>query len=195
MTRATLLDFGMGNLRSVARALERAGAEVSVSETLDDDAELLVVPGQGAFGSCLTSLGSRLEEIGDWITAGRRYLGICLGLQILYEASEEDPHGEGLGLFAGKVLRLPDRVKIPHIGWNEVASTSGDGSFAGIEAATRFYFVHSYAAEISPETVATSEHGVVFTAAAARGNVFASQFHPEKSGDVGHTLLRNVIAR
>src|SRR5438093_9858235 len=120
VTRLAVLDFGMGNLRSVAKALERVGATVDVTTSVPNDADGLVVPGQGAFASCLVNLGpAGRDAIAAWISSGRPYLGICLGFQVLFESSQEGG-GPGLGVFEGKVVRFPDGLKIPHIGWNEV---------------------------------------------------------------------------
>ena len=193
MTRVAVLDFGMGNLRSVAKALERAGADVAVTGAVPDDADALVVPGQGAFASCLVNLGPQKDAVEGWIRSGRPFLGICLGLQILFESSQEGG-GPGLGVFSGKVVRFPDGVKIPHIGWNEVTPTRDVALFEGIESGARFYFCHSFYPEASPaDAAATSDYGVAFACAVQRDNVAAVQFHPEKSGDHGLALLGNFL--
>lgn len=195
MTAVRVLDFGMGNLRSVAKALERAGGQVSVAPELDPDADLLVVPGQGAFGSCVVNLGERLKEIAGWIEDGRAYFGICLGLQILFDGSEEEPAAAGVGVLPGVVRALPRDVKIPHIGWNDVVASPSATLFDEIDPRARFYFVHSfYADPVDPDDVAaTTEYGVAFCSAVERGNMWATQFHPEKSGDVGLALLGTVV--
>jgi imidazole glycerol phosphate synthase glutamine amidotransferase subunit len=192
--KITVLDFGMGNLRSVAKALERAGGDVTVSETVDPRASALVVPGQGHFGACVANLGARIDEVREWIASGRPYLGLCLGLQILFEGSEESPE-EGLSVFGGEVVKLPGGVKVPHIGWNEVRASGGARLFAGIAPGTRFYFVHSYypAPDDDGVAAATTEYGVEFCCAVERENVFATQFHPEKSSDAGAILLNNFV--
>ena len=194
-SRITVLDFGMGNLRSVAKALERAGAEVDVSTVVDAGADGLVVPGQGAFGSCIANLGEQLQSVREWIGDGRPYLGICLGLQVLFDSSEESRE-PGAGIFDGPVRRLPGGMKIPHIGWNEVFAREKATLFEGIDPGTRFYFVHSfYPDPIDVEIVAaTTDYGLEFCCAAERENVFATQFHPEKSGEDGHKLLGNFLA-
>jgi glutamine amidotransferase len=183
----------MGNLRSVAKALERAGAAVEVTPEVLPDADALVVPGQGAFSSCVTNLGPRMADVVGWISSGRPYLGICLGLQVLLEHSEEGSV-DGPGVLAGKVRRLPDGVKIPHIGWNEVRPTKPAPIFRGIEPGTRFYFVHSYYPDPTEDVVAaTTDYGVEFCCAVWRENMVATQFHPEKSGDPGLRLLGNFL--
>jgi len=194
MTRLAVLDFGMGNLRSVAKALERVGATVDVTPSVPPDADALVVPGQGAFASCLVNLGpAGRDSIASWIASGRPYLGICLGFQVLFESSQEGG-GPGLGHFEGKVVRFPDGLKIPHIGWNEVRPSVDAGLFAGIDAGTRFYFCHSFYPDASPGVVsARTDYGVEFACAASRENVHAVQFHPEKSGEPGLALLANFV--
>lgn len=194
MTRVAVLDFGMGNLRSVAKALERVGAEVDVGPDVPGDAEALVVPGQGAFGSCLVNLGEkRQSEIRRWIADGKPFLGICLGLQVLFASSEEGG-GPGLEILDGKVVRFPEGLKIPHIGWNEVRATREVPLFAGIEPGARFYFCHSFYPDADPDAVsATSDYGVEFCCAVWRDNVHAVQFHPEKSGEHGLALLGNFL--
>ena len=195
MTALTVLDFGMGNLRSVAKALERAGGQVTVSTEVDPAADLLVVPGQGAFGSCVVNLGERLKEIAAWIAEGRPYFGICLGLQILFDGSEEEPGAAGVGVLPGVVRALPRDVKIPHIGWNVVVASPSATLFDGIAPGARFYFVHSFYADPADgvDVAATTEYGLAFCSAVERGNVWATQFHPEKSAEVGLALLGNVV--
>ncbi len=193
VTRLAVLDFGMGNLRSVAKALERVGATVDVTRRVPADADALVVPGQGAFGSCLVNLGPQKDAIAAWIGDGRPFLGICLGLQILFESSQEGG-GPGLGAFDGKVVRFPDGLKIPHIGWNEVRPARDAPLFDGIEPGARFYFCHSFYPDAATAVVsATSGYGVEFCCAVWRENVHAVQFHPEKSGDHGLALLANFL--
>jgi len=198
-----LVDLGLGNLRSVARALERAGAVVSVSGRADDvrRAERLVVPGQGAFRDCAVAIAGEFgESLLERIATGVPYLGICLGMQMLFESSEEAPGARGLGLFDGEVVRLRPQgvdavsgapLKIPHMGWNEVR-----GSHPLLPARDYFYFVHSYQARPSDSqlVVATAEHGETICAAVARDNVFACQFHPEKSSDAGARVLERFLA-
>jgi imidazole glycerol-phosphate synthase subunit HisH len=204
--RVVILDYGSGNLRSAERAVRRVGAEVEV--TADRDAALaadgLVVPGVGAFAACMAGLlsvgGDRI--IGTRLAGGRPVLGICVGMQILFERGVE--HGveaKGTGEWPGTVERLHADV-VPHMGWNTVRAAAGSDLFAGLDTDTRFYFVHSYAlrkweldsglAGQQPK-VTWSRHGEDFVAAAENGPLWATQFHPEKSGDAGAHLLGNWL--
>jgi glutamine amidotransferase len=204
-----VLDYGSGNLRSAERALTRVGADVEVTADLDRAAEAdgLVVPGVGAYAACMAGIDGTGAGpvIADRVAAGRPVLGICVGHQVMFAAGEE--HGvttKGLGLVAGTVRRL-DAERVPHMGWNTVTPPKGSTLFAGIAPDARFYFVHSYAAMPSEPAdsggtghdirVATAVHGEPFIAAfeSADGVLAGTQFHPEKSGDVGATLLRNWI--
>ena len=205
--RIVVLDYGSGNLRSAQRALQRAGAEVAV--TADTVAALnadgLVVPGVGAFAACMAGLRS---VRGDWIigrrlAGGRPVLGICVGMQVLFSRGvEHEVHTEGCGEWPGTVERLKADV-LPHMGWNTVTPPPGSRLFVGLGADARFYFVHSYAARrwelessepLPPPLVTWAEHGEPFVAAVENGPLWATQFHPEKSGDAGAQLLRNWIA-
>jgi imidazole glycerol-phosphate synthase subunit HisH len=192
-----VLDYGMGNLRSVARAVERAGGRAVVtSDPVDvERAAALVVPGVGAFGACMRNLrmAGLDETIQGFPRSGRPLLGVCLGMQVLFESSEEDPD-PGLGLFPGVVRRLPSSVKVPHMGWNDVLWRTPHPFADGIPSGTHFYFVHSFAPDPTPEvTVGESIHGRRFAAAVARDNIFATQFHPEKSGPAGLTIYENIL--
>jgi imidazole glycerol-phosphate synthase subunit HisH len=200
MTRppVALLDYGVGNLHSAAKALDRAGAEVRVVPTVAEAAGAagLVVPGVGAYGACLTGLGSAggAAAVATWLDGGRPLLGICVGMQLLFEASEEGPVADGVGVVPGKIRRLTGPMKIPHIGWDEVTVRPGSRLFAGLGDGTRFYFVHSYAPEADGEAVAAvCDYGGRFAAAVEHGNLFGTQFHPEKSGAAGLTLLANFV--
>jgi len=206
MKRVTVLDYGSGNLRSAVRALERAGADVTLSSDRADaqDCDGLVVPGVGAYAACMAGLRSvhGHEVIGRRLAGGRPVLGICVGMQILFERGVE--HGvetEGCGEWPGTVDRL-DAPVVPHMGWNVVDVPEGSTLFEGIEG-ERFYFVHSYATRrwelethgrTRPPLVTWSEHGGdPFVAAVENGPLSATQFHPEKSGDAGAALLRNWV--
>ena len=201
MTRppVAVLDYGVGNLHSAAKALDRAGADVRVVATVGeaDGAAGLVVPGVGAYGACLTGLASAggAAAVARWLEDGRPLLGICVGMQLLFEASEEGPVADGVGVVPGKIRRLTGGVKIPHIGWDEVTVRPGSRLFARIGDGTRFYFVHSYAPEPDGEAVAAvCDYGGRFGAAVEHGNLFGTQFHPEKSGAAGLALLANFVA-
>jgi glutamine amidotransferase len=197
--RVVILDYGMGNLRSVARAVERTGGEPVVTADPSEAAagDALVVPGVGAFGACMAGLThAGLDRVVvEAATGNRPVLGVCLGMQVLYGASEESPGVAGLGLLRGTVRRLPATARVPHMGWNEVRWVSPHPLTAGIDDGARFYFVHSYAADPQPGVaVGVTEHGREVAAAIARGNVFATQFHPEKSGDAGLQIYANLVA-
>ncbi len=178
----------MGNLRSVAKALEAVGADVEVTTdgATIDAAEALCVPGQGIFSRCVTNLRAYGLDttLRDWITEGRPYLGICLGMQVLFESSTENGPVEGLGLVPGAVTRLPDGVSVPHIGWNEV---NGE----------HYYFDHSYAVHPADEAIVDGwcEHGETFAASISTGSILGVQFHPEKSADAGLALLKRWVSR
>jgi glutamine amidotransferase len=200
MTRppVAVLDYGVGNLHSAAKALDRAGAEVRVVPTVAEagGAAGLVVPGVGAYGACLNGLASAggAAAVAGWLEGGRPLLGICVGMQLLFEASEEGPVSDGVGVVPGKIRRLTGPVKIPHIGWDEVTVRPGSRLFAGLGDGTRFYFVHSYAPEPDGAAVAAvCEYGGRFAAAVEHGNLFGTQFHPEKSGQAGLALLANFV--
>lgn len=184
--RVAVLDHGMGNLRSVAKALEAAGAEAVVTsepETIRS-CDSLCVPGQGIFGRCMTNLArARLQDVvRGWIGEARPYLGICLGMQVLFETSEEGDGHDGLGLLQGAVRRLPSGVRVPHMGWNTVR-----GEY--------FYFDHSYAAFPEDPSIVTGwcEHGERFAAEVRQGSILGVQFHPEKSAAAGIDLLKGWV--
>jgi len=191
-------DLGSGNLRSVEKALAAVGAGVRVSADPDvvAGADRLVVPGQGAFGACAVALnrggGALRQALRAFLETGRPYFGICIGMQLLFETSEENPDAQGLGVLPGRVRRFAARpgLKIPHMGWNQTRRSPSAGD--GVPDGAFYYFVHSYYPDPArPEDVAlTSEHGTPFCAAVARGPIFATQFHPEKSQAAGLALLR-----
>ncbi len=185
----------MGNLRSVARAVERVGGEAVVTskpaEALGSDA--MVVPGVGHFAACMSGLRERRLDaaVGEFAGSDRPLLGVCLGMQVLFEHSEEGDV-PGLGVIAGEVIRLPGDVKVPHMGWNEVRWEGSHPLSPG--HAGQYYFVHSYVCvPREPVAVGRTEYGTSFVAAIGRDNVFATQFHPEKSGDEGIEIYRNLV--
>jgi imidazole glycerol-phosphate synthase subunit HisH len=184
-----ILDYGMGNLRSVMRALQHVGADAELTDdaAVIGRADAVVVPGVGRFGACMRNVRPLAGALRALASSGRPVFGVCLGLQVLFEGSEEDDD-DGLGLLPGRSRRLTagDGVKVPHMGWNEVRWTARHPFVDGIATGTRFYFVHSYAVDLDPGlTVGAAEHGRPFSAVVARENVFATQFHPEKSGEAG----------
>jgi glutamine amidotransferase len=197
--RIAVADYGAGNLVSIARALEVVGAEPIVIRDAEAlrGADALIVPGVGAAGPAMERLRRRglVEPIRAWIAAGRPFLGICLGLQLLFDRSDEDG-ALTLGALAGRTVRLDGAPTLPHIGWNTVDQlVPGQPLFAGIETGTSFYFVHSYvAAPLDPAIVlAESEHGSRFPAAIGAGSLLGVQFHPERSGADGLRLLANFV--
>lgn len=198
-----LIDYGAGNLRSVANALRALGVEPRVISAGPDlgDITHLVLPGVGSFGDCMAELESRglVGPIRDWVAAGKPYLGICLGYQILFDSSEETPGVKGLGLIPGTVRRFQEApgLKIPHMGWNSVVPVRPDeGRWAGLGAEPYFYYVHSYFPVPDDDKVvaARTEYGQdKFAAAIELPNVLACQFHPEKSQDAGLRLIGNFL--
>jgi glutamine amidotransferase len=205
--KIAVVDYGMGNLRSVSKALERVAPQSEVLVTSDPEAiraaERVVVPGQGAMPDCMRQLAaSGAREAVIEATRAKPFLGICVGMQMLFEHGEEGDT-PGLGLLAGRVPRFPDGktqgkmagLKIPHIGWNEVRQTRPHPVWEGVPDGSRFYFVHSYYPQPAEGamTAATCSYGVTFTCAVARDNIFAVQFHPEKSQTLGLQLLSNFV--
>ena len=199
-----LIDYGSGNLRSVEKALLRVGADVRVLSGPDQikDAHAVVLPGVGAFDDCLQALRRQelLESVRQFIGSGRPFLGICVGYQALFEKSDEfNSCAAGLGIFEGKVGRFPENagVKIPQIGWNQIELSHPDCPlYRGIDNGSHVYFVHSFFPQpVDPSIIATRTHyGVSFASSVWRGNIFATQFHPEKSQKIGLQLLKNFVA-
>lgn len=198
----SIIDYGMGNLRSVQKAFERLGvaAEVVNSATRVSQAERLVLPGVGAFRDAIQELEQQglTDSIREFVRAERPFLGICLGQQLLFETSYEDGQWSGLGLAAGEVVRFEDQpgLKIPHIGWNQVQVERDCPLMTGIPDGAHFYFVHSYHTVPADEeiVVARTDHGQKFVSMIGQGNMFATQFHPEKSQRIGLQLLQNFAA-
>jgi imidazole glycerol-phosphate synthase subunit HisH len=199
--RVAMIDYGSGNLRSVEKALQHAGADVirCDSPQLLDKCSAVVLPGVGSFGDCARSLQERglTGPLRDWLAADRPYLGICLGYQILFEGSEESPEAPGLAHWAGEVVRFPGGpdLKVPHMGWNRLERRGGDPFFDGLPDPSFVYFVHSYYPDPVDRNLVTAActHGISFAAACRRGNVRGVQFHPEKSQSTGLRMLDNFV--
>lgn len=197
-----VLDYGAGNLQSVVKALQFIGCDPVVTADPEQlkSTSAAILPGVGAFGDamgCLKKSGL-VQPVLDFIDSGKPFLGICLGLQLLFEGSEEAPGVSGLGVLKGKIYRIPDApgLKIPHIGWNSLDLKNREGLFSGLEEHPYVYFVHSYYLKADDRDVvtATAGYGVTIDASVRRGNLFATQFHPEKSGKTGLAMLRNFAA-
>jgi glutamine amidotransferase len=194
-----IVDYGMGNLRSVQKGFEKVGSKALVSRDIKDinSAAKLVLPGVGAFPECMKNLTKfgLVESILDFLKSGKPFLGICLGLQLLFDESEEFGLNRGLEVIPGKVkaFRRDMGFKIPHMGWNQVIFKKDVAIFDGIDNESFFYFVHSYYVEPEKlcDTAAETNYGIMFTSAIARGNIFALQFHPEKSQKNGLKILAN----
>ena len=198
MMKIAIIDYGMGNLHSAAKALEKVGAQVAVTRDPERvrQADKVVLPGVGAFGDCMKNLNERglAPVIHEVIAAGKPFLGICVGLQMLFEGSEEDPGVAGLGIFKGLVRKIvAPGLKIPHMGWNNLEYRTSSSLFQGLPPAAYVYFVHSYHAVPTDESciTAVTDYGGQVTAAVGRGLVQAVQFHPEKSSAVGLKILAN----
>lgn len=200
--RVTLIDYGSGNLRSCAHALENCGAEVTITSSAKDIAQAvrLILPGVGAFGDCmqgLTKIPRMREALEQRVQGdGVPFLGICVGMQLLFERGHEYGTHEGLGWIPGEVSRLETTLKIPHMGWNELHFTHSHPLLAGIEPGAHAYFVHSYHAQAdnAADVAATTDYGGAVTAMVSRGNIHGTQFHPEKSQAVGLKLLSNFLS-
>jgi imidazole glycerol-phosphate synthase subunit HisH len=193
-----LIDYGAGNLTSVRKGFAAAAADLF---TPRDPSELgtaagIVVPGVGNFAATAALEGPWITAIRRVVNHGTPLLGICLGMQWLYEGSDEAPGVKGLGAIAGRCSRLPQHgaLKVPHVGWNSLHAPRSSRLLAGVAEDTQVYFTHSYAAPVTPEAAATCEHGAVFAAAVESGHIFGVQFHPEKSSDAGIRILRNFVA-
>ncbi len=197
-----IIDYGMGNVRSVQKALEHVAPNDHIFLTDDvsliNDADRLVFPGQGAIGACMQKLNQhQLVDVIKQSAKEKPFLGICLGLQLLFDHSQENGGTQGLSILAGDVVHFPKSdLKIPHMGWNKVKQTQSHPLWHNIEDNARFYSVHSYYVEQADASVVagTSDYGVEFTCAVAQDNLFAVQFHPEKSQHDGLQLLRNFVA-
>lgn len=194
-----IIDYGAGNIQSVSKALDHIGCEAFITRDKDKilNADGAVLPGVGSFGDTMDTMieyGIK-DTVIEYTKSGKPFLGICLGLQLLFPKSEESPDAEGLGIFDGSITKIPsgEGLKIPHIGWNSLDIKKNDGLFKGIGKNPYVYFVHSYFLNASDKSIvsAQTEYGVTIDAAVEKGNIFATQFHPEKSGETGLKILRN----
>jgi glutamine amidotransferase len=194
-----VLDYGIGNLRSAQKALARVGADarLTADRGLIGDAAGVVLPGVGAFGRCMEALrDSELDDLAvDAVDRGVPFLGICIGMQMLYDGSEEDPSAKGLGVLGGQVRRLPNGVKHPQMQWNVLDVQRPGPLLAGLASPTWMYFVHSFAPEPTADVVATCDYGGPVVAMVERDELWATQFHPEKSGANGLALLSRFVDR
>lgn len=196
-----ILDYDAGNIKSVEKAMQLLGQEVTVTREREAilRADKVILPGVGAFGDAMDKIRQYglYEVIHEVVDKGTPFLGICLGLQLLFERSEESPKAEGLGVLKGEILRIPETpgLKIPHMGWNSLAIRPGARLFEGIEEGAYVYFVHSYYLKAQDEAVvaAAAEYGVSIHASVESGHLFACQFHPEKSGSTGLRILKNFV--
>ncbi len=196
-----IIDYGAGNIQSVSKALRHIGCDCFITNKKEDilSADGAVLPGVGSFGDTVDSLNKLdiKETVIEFINSGKPFLGICLGLQLLFPGSDESKGAEGLGIFDGAITKIPngEGLKIPHMGWNSLTVKKGSRLFEGIEENPYVYFVHSYFLNAADKNIvaAQTEYGVTIDAAVERGNVFATQFHPEKSGEVGLKILKNFV--
>ncbi len=194
-----VIDYGAGNLRSVANAITRLGYQFQITSRPQDvlNAQAVILPGVGAAGDTMANLGKLelIDPIRRFINEDRPFFGICLGLQILFTGTEEGGWQECLGIFKGRVRRLPDGLKIPHMGWNQVKQVTPHPVFDGIPDGANFYFVHSYYAEPDDKSLIAgkTDYGTAISSVIARGNLVATQFHPEKSGELGLRMYDNFI--
>lgn len=197
-----IIDYGAGNLQSVKKALDFIGAESVITDNPEviNACDKIILPGVGSFGDAMNSMTEKglVETVKQNALSGKPFLGVCLGLQLLFEESEESPGVKGLGIFKGKIKKFPSDMglKIPHIGWNSLSIKQNDTIFKGIPENSYVYFVHSYYlhAEDEKDVATVTNYGINFHSAVGKDNIFATQFHPEKSGDVGLQILKNFAS-
>ncbi len=197
-----IIDYGAGNLQSVKKALDFIGAESVITDSPEiiNSCDKILLPGVGSFGDAMDSMSQKglVETVRENALSGKAFLGICLGLQLLFEESEESPGVKGLGIFKGKIKKFPNDMglKIPHIGWNSLEIKQNDTLFKDVPENSYVYFVHSYYlhAEEANDVATVTNYGIDFHSAVGKNNILATQFHPEKSGDVGLQILRNFAS-
>jgi imidazole glycerol-phosphate synthase subunit HisH len=191
-----IVDYGAGNISSVKKALEhlRAGAQLTSDPSVIADAEKIIVPGVGHFSRCQSLNDNLRTSVLDAIGRGKPFLGICVGMQWLFEGSTEAPETPGAALFAGECSRFPASVKSPHVGWNQIEVRDGSRLLRGVSNGAFVYYTHSFRAPVIEQTVACTTYGGAFSAAIERENVFGVQFHPEKSAETGLKILENFCA-
>ncbi|WP_287585690.1 imidazole glycerol phosphate synthase subunit HisH [Candidatus Borrarchaeum sp.] len=201
MVRIAIINYGAGNLRSISNGLRKAGSEPQIITTPSEikSMDAVILPGVGAFRDAINNLKEFIEPIKDAVNEGKTLLGICLGLQLLFTESEEGGLYQGMDLLPGRVVKLPDTVKIPQIGWNDLEIVKKDNPLCNgrsqIKNGSFVYFVHSYYSNLTKEDLimAKTEYGVTFPSIISDGQIFATQFHPEKSGEVGLKMLENFV--
>ena len=199
----SIIDYGAGNLVSVKKALDFIGAESEITADKDKikNASHVILPGVGSFGDAMASMAERglVDTVREAALSGKPFLGICLGLQLLFAESDESPAVSGLGVLDGKISLIPknDGLKVPHMGWNSVEIKQNSGIFKGIPNGSYFYFVHSFYLNgaNADEVAGTTQYGTEIQCAVEKGNLCATQFHPEKSGEIGLMLLKNFLAK
>jgi imidazole glycerol-phosphate synthase subunit HisH len=194
MPKAVIFDYGVGNLLSLKTALEKAGFSVTIGTKSSDlaDADAIALPGVGSFTAALEKLDTVKATLEQKMSEGTPILGICLGMQLFFESSEEGP-GDGLSFFQGKVIQLPKTVKVPQMGWNTINIAKKNPLLTDIPEGAYVYFVHSLYPKPSDQSIVLTrtDYGVIFTSAVSQGNIYGTQFHPEKSGEVGLKILKN----
>lgn len=197
-----IIDYGAGNIQSVYKALKFISADCKVTSDKDEilNADGAILPGVGSFGDAMDTMTKRgiKDTIIEYTKSGKPFLGICLGLQLLFPESEETPGVKGLDIFKGTITKIPNQnrtLKIPHMGWNNISIKQKNGIFKGIEGEPYVYFVHSFYLKAQDKDIvaATTQYGVEIDAAVQKGNIIATQFHPEKSGEVGLKMLKNFV--
>lgn len=196
MPLVAIVDYGVGNIHSISQALEDAGAEVDLTDSSSnlENADAIVLPGVGAFRSAMESMDDKVGVIREASSEGKPILGICLGAQLFADWSSENGRTEGLGLLDGKIVKLPENVKVPHMGWNSIKKVRDHPFLEGIETGDYVYYVHSYYYDPSEDSVlATSEYGIEFPGIIGKDSVIGTQFHPEKSGSTGLKMLENFV--